>query len=425
MKSLILSTVVTLCFLVSSFAYALSDKKYLEYKKNSSLFEYAEIILNSSWKRLKSLLKKDKYKELLKDQRSWLKKRDKLAAKLIAENGLSQVEAYSIVSLNRSQYLKNLINEEETIKVVEPAECAKIAEQNIALQTHVNQLENELQTCQGSSTHVHSASEPKAGTAGDMKLQQEQPEAQKKETKGNRRTVDHSPKQEKYPVQEILDAYTANEMAFDDQFKNRKITVVGKVTKIAKTTDGACEVVLKGMWKDPFDLLTCKLSSGATRKALKLTKGDTVTVEGAYQGKGSMQFEKLVLHECLFVSNTKKEPQKEASSALLKQEKYPVQEILDAYTANEMAFDDQFKNRKITVVGKVTKIAKTTDGACEVVLKGMWKDPFDLLTCKLSPGATRKALRLRKGDTATIEGVYQGKGSMQFKKLILHNCLLK
>ena len=167
------------------------------------------------------------------------------------------------------------------------------------MQTHVNQLENELQTRQGSSTHVPSASEPKAGTGEDMKLRQEQPEAQKIETKGNRRTVDHSLKQEKYPVQEILDAYTANEMAFDDQFKNRKITVVGKVTKIAKTTDGACEVVLKGMWKDPFDLLTCKLSPGATRKALKLRKGDTATIEGVYQGKGSMQFKKLILHNCL------------------------------------------------------------------------------------------------------------------------------
>lgn len=108
--------------------FVLDDKTYLEYKKQSPLFRYAESKLNISWKQLKSVLNKKEYQVLLKGQRKWLKNRDNLATKLFTEMGLSKVEAYSVVSLERSQYLTTLLREEDSKKDMKPSLSSKSKE---------------------------------------------------------------------------------------------------------------------------------------------------------------------------------------------------------------------------------------------------------------------------------------------------------
>ena len=128
MKRLLYYMVFGCCLSVLTPAYGLDDKTYLEYKNRSPLFRYAESKLNRTWKQLKAVLNKNEYKTLLKHQRRWLRSRDNLATNLTDAEGLSKVEAYSIISMNRTQHLEILIYQQKLYKGEQPMFGTKSSE---------------------------------------------------------------------------------------------------------------------------------------------------------------------------------------------------------------------------------------------------------------------------------------------------------
>lgn len=101
MNYLVKFLVTGLILLNGSVLFALSDAEYNRLKSTDYNFAEAEARLSSVWKNLNSNFKK----QILSEQRRWVKTdRDQEALELMS-TGVSYAEAYSIVTDNRCDYL--------------------------------------------------------------------------------------------------------------------------------------------------------------------------------------------------------------------------------------------------------------------------------------------------------------------------------
>lgn len=97
--------VVIMCLSLTSIAVALSDPEYLQMKRDSPEYAMAEAKLQKVWNELKSSMSKSAYSYLLDEQREWIGRgRDEAASGYIYK-GYSRIEAYTMATIDRANYL--------------------------------------------------------------------------------------------------------------------------------------------------------------------------------------------------------------------------------------------------------------------------------------------------------------------------------
>ena len=90
-------------------SFALSDAEYLRMKKNNPDYARAEQRLSRIWNELKKSMSPGAFNELKKEQLAWIKwKRDE-EAEVYIERDYSRVEAYTMATEARAEYLNDIL----------------------------------------------------------------------------------------------------------------------------------------------------------------------------------------------------------------------------------------------------------------------------------------------------------------------------
>lgn len=97
--------VITLLFMLSAPALALSDAEFLRMKKNNSDFARADRRLNQVWSQLKKNTSKAVFRILSSEQKDWLEWGRDEDAESYMEEVYSRVEAYTMATSDRADYL--------------------------------------------------------------------------------------------------------------------------------------------------------------------------------------------------------------------------------------------------------------------------------------------------------------------------------
>ena len=97
--------VITLIFLLAVPALALSDAEFIRMKKNNADFARADRRLSQVWNRLRKELPKRVLNVLRDEQRDWVEYGRDEDAKAYMEEGYSRVEAYTMATSDRADYL--------------------------------------------------------------------------------------------------------------------------------------------------------------------------------------------------------------------------------------------------------------------------------------------------------------------------------
>ena len=106
-----MALLVLLFFMVCSSAMALTDREYKAMLQTSSEFRQADAELTRAWKRVYGLLNGREKRDLLENQRQWVKTgRDAAARKM---RGMGRAEAYAAVSRARAEYLDSYASSEQ------------------------------------------------------------------------------------------------------------------------------------------------------------------------------------------------------------------------------------------------------------------------------------------------------------------------
>lgn len=106
MKHIYFFCIVIFIF-IPHYCFAIDDKTYQRYKKNSESFNELETELNSIWSDIIQLASEEEKKMLISQQKKWIfKKRDQEASKLREDTYILPVEAYELVTSARIFILK-------------------------------------------------------------------------------------------------------------------------------------------------------------------------------------------------------------------------------------------------------------------------------------------------------------------------------
>lgn len=94
-------------------------------------------------------------------------------------------------------------------------------------------------------------------------------------------------------------------------------------------------------------------------------------------------------------------------------------QLMADYEANEVAADQQYKDKVLLVSGIVTNIGKDVMGEIYVTLSA--GDALGGVQCSFSESHTQEAARLSKGQRVTIKGMCKGK----VLNVLLGGCILQ
>ena len=103
MKRLLSGLLVTLALAGSAFG--LSDAEYLRMKKSSADFAKADRELTRVWNRLKDRMPGWAFRILKDEQREWIDGWRDEDARMYMEKGYSRIEAYTMATYDRAEYL--------------------------------------------------------------------------------------------------------------------------------------------------------------------------------------------------------------------------------------------------------------------------------------------------------------------------------
>ncbi len=100
--------------------------EYLKLLQASPEYQAADSELNAVWAKARKNLARDKFFSLRNDQRLWLKERDGLAAKLIAQN-LPAGQAYARITRDRTASIEAFVNREDQSRQVARQESESLS----------------------------------------------------------------------------------------------------------------------------------------------------------------------------------------------------------------------------------------------------------------------------------------------------------
>ena len=97
--------VITLVFMLTAPALALSDAEFLRMKKNNADFARADRRLNQVWAQLKKNTSRAVFRILSDEQSEWVEWGRDSDAEAYMNEGYSRVEAYTMATSDRADYL--------------------------------------------------------------------------------------------------------------------------------------------------------------------------------------------------------------------------------------------------------------------------------------------------------------------------------
>ena len=97
--------VITLVFMLTAPALALSDAEFLRMKKNNADFARADRRLNQVWSQLKKNTSRAVFRILSDEQSEWVEWGRDSDAEAYMNEGYSRVEAYTMATSDRADYL--------------------------------------------------------------------------------------------------------------------------------------------------------------------------------------------------------------------------------------------------------------------------------------------------------------------------------
>ncbi|MBQ3455113.1 MAG: hypothetical protein IJG36_01630 [Synergistaceae bacterium] len=103
MKRLLSAVLLTL--ILAGSAFGLSDREYLKMKRSSKEFARADRNLTRVWNRLEDRMPGWAFKILRDEQRDWINGWRDEDARMYMEKGYSRVEAYTMATDDRAEYL--------------------------------------------------------------------------------------------------------------------------------------------------------------------------------------------------------------------------------------------------------------------------------------------------------------------------------
>ena len=106
MKRLFIALIVLTLSVAPSFA--LSDAEYLYMKKTDPEYARADQRLTRIWNELKQSMSASAFNELKKEQLAWIRGGRDEDAEIYLERDYSRVEAYTMATEARSEYLQNI-----------------------------------------------------------------------------------------------------------------------------------------------------------------------------------------------------------------------------------------------------------------------------------------------------------------------------
>ena len=102
-----------------------------------------------------------------------------------------------------------------------------------------------------------------------------------------------------HSAKSLVSEVDKNQMRFDKNYKGKRILVEGFVGKIeAKGSDYTLSLFGEAVITNPFRYIECHFNADAEDSLLELNKGDSVKIEGLYNGKENFQIGSLVLLNC-------------------------------------------------------------------------------------------------------------------------------
>ena len=96
---------VLLTLILAGSAFGLSDREYLRMKRNSRDFARADRRLTQVWKRLQDRMPGWAFRILREEQREWIDGWRDEDARMYMEKGYSRIEAYTMATYDRAEYL--------------------------------------------------------------------------------------------------------------------------------------------------------------------------------------------------------------------------------------------------------------------------------------------------------------------------------
>ena len=104
------------------------------------------------------------------------------------------------------------------------------------------------------------------------------------------------------PAKKLINEVKNNQMRFDRNYKGKIIKCEGIVEVVDNTRKGyILHLSYDSFFPNPFDFINCHFSRKHEADLLNLNKGDTVTVQGLYNGKQDFQICALVLFDCQII----------------------------------------------------------------------------------------------------------------------------
>ncbi|MDR2386693.1 MAG: DUF1311 domain-containing protein [Deltaproteobacteria bacterium] len=105
----------------------LSDEEYKFYLESYPAYAAAEERLNQAWKKLKGAAPRASQEAYLRDQRAWVKKGRHFRASQLHGPVVSRVEAFTMATHERSEYLEKALERELGFQTIRPERIAKPA----------------------------------------------------------------------------------------------------------------------------------------------------------------------------------------------------------------------------------------------------------------------------------------------------------
>ena len=106
----IFAAIVMLLVMAGS-AFALSDAEYLTLKKSNSDFARADKRLTQVYGKLKAVLSKKDFAEIMDEQLEWIESGRDQEARALMNGGYSRAEAYTMATSDRADYLQEILDD--------------------------------------------------------------------------------------------------------------------------------------------------------------------------------------------------------------------------------------------------------------------------------------------------------------------------
>ncbi|MFC1582676.1 hypothetical protein ACFL4W_03980 [Planctomycetota bacterium] len=209
-------------------------------------------------------------------------------------------------------------------------------------------------------------------------------------------------------VDQIFKEYDNNEIMSNINYKDKSMTITGTVTAVNTNIGGKTYVDLAAL-KSPLQMIRCFLTDTGSVGALR--RGVRATVVGTCKGRPGLVVE---IHGCT-VPGAVAAPQPAPAGPVSLD--LAAKDLFKEYAANAVNADAKYKNKTLTVSGKVRAIQKGFGGRFFVVMVA--GNPFQ--SVKIWFKDKDASAKVTKGQAIKVKGLCKGKlgGMVELRQAVL------